>query len=163
MGLRSFHVAPPQAAQFGITHANIVDKLDSGNWKKKATCRVLRGDQYPTEAPVYIWIAEGEQYAAIPCYPGARVYVGDKENRRAATVYIVAQVVTGSTKTFDTKYFSTLKEALSYANGEDGNDLGRETRPAKGVHEYPSEEGAPIYISSGPWVPRAHRLNGRKQ
>ena len=51
------------------------------------------------------------------------------------------------------EHFLTLEEALSYANGEDGDDLGYETRPANGPHEYPPDMGPP-YVISGMRVDR---------
>ena len=131
MGICFSYIAPPQDPMFGISRANIVGKLHKRNWKKKAICRVLIGNREPALVPVYIWIAKGVRSS------------GDEKN----TVYSVDSHAIGSRKRFNKEHFSTLEEALLHANGEDDGDLGRETRPAKGPNEHPSDSGPPIVIS----------------
>jgi len=131
MGIRTSYIIPPQDFKFGISQANIVAKLNRRNWKTRATCRVVGGYDNPRKIPVYIWIKKGKISSE-----------GQKD-----TVYTVSIYIIGPEKEFAKEHFSTLEEALSYANGEDGGDLGRETRPAKGPDEYPSDSGPPFVIS----------------
>ena len=51
----NFGLAPPQDPMFGVSHANIVSKLNKRNWKSKATCRIH------AEGPLYIMIQRGER------------------------------------------------------------------------------------------------------
>ena len=137
MGICTSYVTPPQDVMFGISQANIVVKLNKRNWKTKAICRVMGEEDNPRKVPVYIWVKKGERSAE-----------GEKE-----TIYTVGIYVLMPEKTFAKEHFLTLEEALSYANGEDGGDLGYETRPAKGPHEYPPDSDPP-YVISGMRVDR---------
>jgi len=131
MGIRTSYVTPPQDVMFGISQANIVANINKSNWKTKATCRVMGDEDNPRKVPVYIWLKEGERYAEE-----------EKE-----TIYTVGIYVLMPEKELAKEHFSTLEEALAYANGEDGGDLGSKTRPAEGPHEYPSDSGPPFVVS----------------
>ena len=137
MRIRTFYVAPPQDIIFGICQANIVAKLNKRNWKTKATCRVMGEEDNPRKVRVYIWIKKGDRS------------VGEEKE----AIYTVGIYVLMSEKTFAKEHFLTLEEALAYANGEDDGDLGYETRPTYGPHEYPPDMGPP-YVISGICVDR---------
>jgi hypothetical protein len=120
-----FGMAGPQNPIYGISHANIAPALNKRNWKTKAVCRVH------AEGPLYIMIQRGERSSK-----GA-----EKE-----IIYAVTATIIGVNAAYR-RDFQTLQKALAYANGEDEGDLGVESRPAEGPHEYPHPLGAEVVIS----------------
>ena len=118
-------VAGPQDPMYGVSHANIASTLNKRNWKTKATCRVH------AEGPLYIMIKRGER--------------SSKGTEKEIIYSVTATII--DVKAVYSRDFATLEEALAYANGEDGVDLGVESRPAEGPHEYPRPVGAEVVFS----------------
>ncbi|MCZ6467434.1 MAG: hypothetical protein O6829_09205 [Alphaproteobacteria bacterium] len=126
MGTSTYYgFAGPQDPMCGVSHANIVSKLNKRNWKSKATCRIH------AEGPLYITIKRGER---------------SSKGRPKEIIYTVSGAIIDVTGVY-CRDFPTLEDALSYANGEDGGDLGSGSRPAEGPHEYPRPVGAVVVIS----------------
>ena len=122
--LTSFGFAPVHDPIYGISRSNITDRLKRTNWRTKAICRVRDG------RCLYIYIVKGSF----------------SENGKKCERYFV-QIHFGSEE--DRQFerdLRTLKEALAYANGEDGAAFGRETRPA-GTGELPRSREADTYIT----------------
>jgi len=117
--------APPQDPIYGISRSNIADQLNSKNWRKKALCRLSQNRS------VYIYI--------VRC-------TIRKNNEKARQRYLVRIHFGSKEDQAFRRDFRTLKEALDYANGEDGSELGQVTQPASSA-EYPRNQDADTYIS----------------
>ncbi len=115
-----FFSAPPQDAIFGIHQANIVPRLTTDNWRTRATVRLLG------TTSLYVWIKKG-----------MRVKVEEE-------VYGVSVETDGRPGTDLEATFSTLSEALAYANGEGGGGLGASTP----TDRLPAERDATWVVSS---------------
>ena len=124
-GVTYLGIMRPHDSTFGVSHNNIVPKLNRRNWKNKATCRVH------AEGPLYITVKRGER---------------SSEGKLMEILYRVSALIVDEEEIYD-KNFPTLIEALSFANGEDGGEISRETRSPEGVHEYPAEVGGEVVIS----------------
>ena len=125
MGVVTSYYSVPQDPMFGIDHENIVSRLTRRNWRTKAMTRL-----HP-DGPVYIFINRGER----------------KVSRRKTFVYTVKGSIVDKQQGCYRRDFPKLVEALSYANGEDGEDLSQETQPAKSEDDYPRPLGAEVTIS----------------
>ena len=125
MAVTFYGMAGPQSTMFGISHANIVPKLNRRNWKTKAGCRVR------PDGPIYITIQRGEKTSE-----------GEKRevHYRVEGVFVDVAVIYEQN-------FPTLPEALAFANGEDAGEISQETRPPEGPHEYPLQTGGEVVIS----------------
>ena len=122
--LISFGLAPPQDPMFGIDRSNISDRLNQRNWKKKAICRVIH------DRCLYVYVARGRQ---------------THDGKTSERYYTLIHFGTDEDRSFR-KDFRTLKEALSYVNGDSESNFGRLTRPAK-PHEFPRERGPDTYVT----------------
>ena len=115
----SFGKYPPQHPVFGLSHANITDRLTPENWTRRAIVR-RAGDR-----SLYIFISDFKYRYGDGTWETRYEVEGAKEYSRE---------------------FSSLEEALGYANGEDGGALAVSSRPAT-PDEYPPEEDAEWTIS----------------
>ena len=120
----NFGLSPVHHPIYGISRSNITARLKRTNWRTKAICRVRdrRG--------LYIYVQKGsisENGKKCERY-FVKIHFGSEEDRQ-----------------FE-RDFRTLKEALAYANGEDGAAFGQETRPA-GTGELPRSREADTYIT----------------
>tara|TARA_B100000686_G_scaffold201257_1_gene208158 strand:+ start:147 stop:629 length:483 start_codon:yes stop_codon:yes gene_type:complete len=125
MGVLTSYYSVPQDPMFGISHENIVSRLTRRNWKTKASTRL-----HP-DGPVYIFINRGER----------------KVSGRKTFVYTVKGTIVDKQQGYYRRDFPNLREALSYANGEDGGDLSQETLAAESPRDYPIPLGPEVTIS----------------
>ena len=140
MRMTNFGQAPVHDPIYGIDRSNITDRLKRTNWRTKAVFRVRKG------RCLYVLVQRGD------------VSDGGRRYQR----YFV-QIHLGSKDDLSLEWdFRTLREALAYANGDDGADLGRETRLAE-PPEYPRSREADTYVtgfSRGPIPNLTFRIPG---
>ena len=97
----------PQDPSFGLSLDNIDERLTRRNWNSKAIVRLS------DDGPLYVWITRAERgFVRGPRICFYRVCVDGVEKRQ---------------KDLE-RDFAYLKDALSYANGEDDGELGKQTR-----------------------------------
>jgi len=126
--------ASPQDPIFGISRCNITDRLKRTNWRTEAICRV-REDRC-----LYIYINRGSTFGKGKKCERYFVFIefGSEEDRKLR------------------RDFPTLKEALAYANGEDGSEFAQGTRPAE-TGEFPRSREADTYVTG--FTRKGGRLN----
>jgi hypothetical protein len=96
----------PQSPFYGIDLDNVTDRLTRLNWATKALVRRSAG------GPLYVWIERDDGRGVRRRY---RVGVAGLRKRR-----------------WDLECgFRCLSDALAYANGRDGRELARKTRPGR--------------------------------
>jgi hypothetical protein len=134
--LTDFGFAPPHDPMFGIQHKNIVPRLTRNNWRTKATCRTIDGQC------LYVMIQLGKVSSN-----------GQTKSRYFVTVHLGG--LTGRNFGSD---FQKLKDALAYANGQDGAAFAEVTQIAI-PEEYPVDRGADTYISGFTGQGRERRSN----
>jgi len=123
-------MAGPQDLVHGFDPNNVAAALTTGNWKRKA---VLRQDR---RGLLYAWVAKGEE-----------------TDRKKRTVYVVTvKRLDGEGGRDYGRCFYALEAALRYANGRDGSDFSRYTRPIgrmilnrRGARLFGAQAGADKY------------------
>ena len=131
-----FGFAPTHDPIYGIRRENIAPRLTRNNWRNKATCRTI------DDRCLYVTIQRGKI----------------RENRKTQSRYFV-QVHPGVPAGPDFGAdFQKLKDALAYANGQEGSNFADATRPAT-PKEYPAGRGADTYITGFTGRGREHRPN----
>ena len=119
-----FGFAPTHDPVYGIRRENIAPRLTRNNWRNKATCRTIDG------RCLYVMIQRGKIH----------------ENRQTRRRYFVQVHLGGPAgRDFDAD-FQKLKDALAYANGQDGSNFADATQLAT-PEEYPAGRGADTYIT----------------
>ncbi|MBT6241803.1 MAG: hypothetical protein HOI46_07215 [Rhodospirillaceae bacterium] len=132
----NFGFAPTHDPNFGIQRKNIAPRLTRNNWRNKAICRTIDGHC------LYVMIQR------------AKIH----ENRQTQSRYFVQVHLGGPVgREFDAD-FQKLKDALAYANGEDGAVFAKSTQPAT-PEEYPLGHDADTYITGFSVQGRERRPN----
>jgi hypothetical protein len=131
-----FGSAPAHDPIYGIQRKNITSRLTRNNWRIKATCRTIGGNC------LYVMIQLGEIY--------------EKEQKQER--YFVQIHLGGPTGRDFGSDFQKLKDALAYANGEDGSAFAEATQLAT-PDEYPVDRGADTYITGFTGQGRDRRSN----
>ena len=134
--MTNFGFAPPHDPMFGIQRKNIVPRLTRNNWRTKATCRTIDGQC------LYVMIQLGKVSEN-----------GHTESRYFVTVHLGGPA--GSNFEAD---FQKLKDALAYANGQDGAVFAEATQLAT-PEEYPVDRGTDTYITGFTGQGRDRRSN----
>ena len=129
-----FGSAPPHDPVYGIKQSNITDRLKRTNWRTKAICRV-REDRC-----LYVYVVKGRF---------------SENGKKCERYYVQIHFGSEEDRPFE-RDFRTLKEALAYANGEDGSKFGGKTRPAE-AGEFPRSREADTHITG------LSRIDGRLQ
>ena len=129
-----FGMAPVHDPIYGISRSNITDRLKRTNWRTKAICRV-REDRC-----LYVYVVKGST---------------SDNGKKCERHYVQIHFGSEEDRPFQ-RDFRTLKEALAYANGDDGAEFGRETRPAE-TGEFPRSREADTHITG------LSRVDGRLQ
>jgi hypothetical protein len=123
-----FGEAPIHDPIYGINRSNIADRLTDKNWETKAVCRVRNNQS------LYILVQKGEVSDS-----------GSEHDRYFVNIELGTKEDAASNKDF-----ATLKDALAYANGEDGSEFAQETRPATSS-ELPQDRAAKIVFGGVPF------------
>ena len=132
----NFGIAPPHDPMFGVRSENIVSRLTRNNWRTKATCRTIDGHC------LYVMIQLGKVSEN-----------GQTENRHFVTVHLGGPIGRGFSSDFQ-----KLKDALAYANGQDGSAFAEATQLST-PDEYPVDRGADTYITGFTGQGRERRSN----
>lgn len=127
--ITGFVSAGPQDPLFGIYPENIADRLTRANWKQKAVVR-----KSPKEW-LYILV-----YALWS--------VGKERKGIGYTVHVYGEGEEEHLPEYE-QHFPTLRQALAYANGEDGGKLATQSSAAR-PEDYPIERDAPTYFFTLP-------------
>ena len=128
--------APAHDPIYGIRRKNIASRLTRNNWRTKATCRTIGRNC------LYVVIQLGEVYEK-----------GQKQER-----YFVQVHLGGPAGQDFGSDFQKLKDALAYANGQDGSAFAEATQLAT-PDEYPVDRSADTYITGFTGQGRGRRSN----
>ena len=100
----------PHHPIYGIHRQNVASRLTSRNWGSKALWR-----QHPN-AGLYIYVERGT--------------AEDEKGPEQVEYYVRVRAMTRGDVPDYQRTFTSLREALGYANGQGDSVIGRETRPA---------------------------------
>jgi hypothetical protein len=128
--VRGTERAGPQDLVHGFDPNNVAAALTAGNWRRKA---VLRQDRHGL---LYAWVTKGEE----------------TDGKKRAVYVVTVKRLDGEGGRGYGRGFYSLEAALRYANGKDGSDFGRYTRPMgrmilnrRGARLFGAQAGADEY------------------
>jgi hypothetical protein len=129
-------LAPPHDPMFGISSSNIVSRLTTKNWRRRAVGLTKEGRF------LYVMVQLGRQKID-----------GKKQKRYYVRVHLGLPEDRSLNADFD-----NLTDALAYANGEDGSALSSTTQVAS-PDQMPEDRGADIVVSGFTGQGRNRRNN----